>query len=311
MNRIRTLAIWLVTLVGAGAQDDLEDRGGEILKELVSQEWAREWKRATLESVRLVKQKSDLKQATGLPPVWFAEIRGSKKQSGYLMWESSGDGRLVEFSLDAPIKFVGEEVAVVEGVPALQQFAVDGDDGQPIASGCVPTSAASVISFWAAKRFSQWKGADGKTPKQLAERIRARLDMTRFPDEDGFTENGMALAGAMPHKLAAAIRADAKEHQVEIECGISKFSMKKLKREIDASRPALVSCVVRVPHKPELSWGHELAAVGWAEIDGVEMVGVLDNFYPTKYTDAIRWIREDAFSSIITLRPSVASEGGS
>ena len=86
-------------------------------------------------------------------------------------------------------------------------------------------------------------------------------------------------------------------------CDIARFSMARLKEEVAAKRPVLLSCVVRVAHKPELSWGHEVAAVGWAKIDGVELAGVLDNFYPTKYPETIRWIRQEAFQSIITLRP--------
>ena len=59
---------------------------------------------------------------------------------------------------------------------------------------------------------------------------------------------------------------------------------------------------MRVPHKPHLSWGHEVAAVGWAKVGQQEFVGVLDNFFPTSAAQTIRWIRADAFISMITLR---------
>ena len=61
--------------------------------------------------------------------------------------------------------------------------------------------------------------------------------------------------------------------------------------------------MVRVAHKPHLSWPHEVAGVGYCEIDNVKLVGVMDNFFPTDHKETIRWIRQDAFRSILILRP--------
>jgi hypothetical protein len=284
-------------------RSDLRGRGSQILEEIVSQEWTRDWKGATLENVRLVAEKSDLAHPIGLPPVWVADIKGPGGMAGRLMWDSTGEGRIVEFSLDAKLNVEGAKASAISGIPNLQQFPIKDAKGEAIASGCVPTSAASVVSYWADKKFPQWRGDDGRTPSDLAKRLRARLNMTPFPDTDGFTPDGMTLAGANPHELAAAIRADAREKAVEIECQIARFSFEHLQEEIKSGRPLLLSCTVRVPHKPHLSWRHEVAGVGWAVIDDVAMVGVLDNFFPTKHVEAIRWIRKDAFSSAISLRP--------
>lgn len=282
-----------------------EERGEIILKEILSQPWSKDWEGATLEDVTLVKQKADLEVSTGLPPVWSATISGPDERTGHVMWDCWGEGRLVEFALDAELKIEGDQAGALTGVPGLQQFAMRDAEGRLVASGCVPTAAGSVVAFWSSKQFPQWRGADGRTKADLAKRLRSRLTMTLYPDTDGFTENGMALAGAFPGELAKALRDDAREHEVPIACKIAKFSMAQLKEEIAAKRPVLLSCVVRVAHQPELSWGHEVAGVGWAKIDGVELAGVLDNFYPTRFPEAIRWIRGDAFRSIIILRPIV------
>ena len=127
--------------------------------------------------------------------------------------------------------------------------------------------------------------------------------MKSIPDEDGYTDNGMALAGAFPNELASAIHADARELKVPCHCKIRPFTVNLLKSEIAAGRPVLLSCGVRLPHKPELSWGHEVAGVAWSKIGDRTFVGVLDNFYPTQYAETIRWIAEDAFSDIITVKP--------
>ena len=207
------------------------------------------------------------------------------------------------FALD--IDRVIDAAKAMAGLPFLQQFVVVGKEETLMASGCVPTAAASVVSYWAKTKYPQWRGGDSKTRKDLALRLRGRLKMALFPDHDGFTENGMALAGAFPGDLLKALREDAAKYQVPMEIEIGGFSFPIFKREIDESRPVLLSCLVRVPHKPELSWGHEVAAVGYCEIDGVKLVGVQDNFFPTIAKETIRWIREDAFRSMITLRQRV------
>lgn len=298
---------WTVAVIGslvqAKAEDDLSRRGEVILKEIVSHPWAKDWKGATLNDIRLVKEKPDLAEPMGLPPVWFAKIKGADQKTGHLMWDSTGEGKLVEFSLDGKLQINGKESKAISGVPGLQEFPIKDEDGRLVASGCVPTAAASVVSYWIANGHPLWGGEDGRTPRDLALRLRGAMKMTLYPDTDGYSDNGMALAGAYPTDLASVLRADALKHKVKMEIGISRFSMDLLRSEVEASRPTLLSCIVRVAHKPELSWGHEVAAVGYTKIDGVELAGVLDNFYPTNYPEAIRWIRHDAFRSLILLHP--------
>jgi len=292
-------ALWTIAAHSQVIVDGGQERGDAILRGIVSQNWARDWKGAKLDAVKLVFQKKDLAHPTGLPPVWVAEIKGPGGRKGTMMWDQGGEGRIVEFTLDAKLEIKN----VISGIPNLQQFPIEEEDGKVIASGCVPTAAASVVSFWADKNFPQWRGEDGKTPSDITRRLRARLNMAAFPDTDGFTATGMTLAGAFPHDLARAIQADAKEKKVGVDCRIAQFSIELLKKEIKAGRPVLLSCTVRLPHKPHLSWGHEMAGVGWAKMDGVNLVGVVDNFYPTKHAETIRWIRADVFRSLISVRP--------
>jgi len=114
----------------------------------------------------------------------------------------------------------------------------------------------------------------------------------------------MTLAGAMTDDLARAIQADADEHHVPIRSNVGHFRYETLQSEIGAGRPVILACVVRLPHKPYLSWGHEVAGVGWSKIGDVRFVGVLDNFYPARNPATIRWIRSDAFDSMIVIRPA-------
>ena len=123
-----------------------EERGEVILKEILSQPWAVDWKEATLKEVRLVKQKPDLDEPTGLPPVWSAKISGPEGRAGHLMWDCSGEGKLVEFALDSELKIGGDKAAAITGIPGLQEFPMKDADGRLVASGCVPTAAASVVA---------------------------------------------------------------------------------------------------------------------------------------------------------------------
>ncbi len=305
MKTIVIFAILAVGLLSAKAEPDLGRRGPAILKEIVSQPWAVSWKKASLKKVRLVSEKPDLEQPLNLSPVWVAEVESPTGANGHVIWDSTGAGKLVEFSFDDKLVVNSDSAKAMSGIPFLQQFVVAGKEEALMASGCVPTAAASVVSYWAKTKYPQWRGGDSKTRKDLALRLRGRLKMSLFPDQDGFTENGMTLAGAFPGDLLKVLRADAAKYQVPMEMEIGRFSFPPFKKEIDESRPVLLSCVVRVPHKPVLSWGHEVAAVGYCEIDGVKLVGVQDNFFPTKNEETIRWIREDAFRSMITLRPRV------
>ena len=303
MKAITLFILLGVTMVVASAEPDFRNRGHSILKEIVSQPWAESWKSATLEKVRLVSEKPDLDDSLNLPPVWSAVIVGPAGASGHLMWDSKGEGKLVEFSLDTKLVVKGESAKAIAGVPSLQEFPIKDDKGQLVASGCVPTAAASVVSYWAKQNYPQWIEEEGKTPRDVVLRLRKQLKMTLYPDVDGFSPNRMALAGAYPRDLLKVLKAEATKYQVPVEMGLGRFSFPLLKVEIDAVRPALVSCSVRVAHLPELSWPHAVAAVGYCEIDGVKLVGVQDNFFPTKQKETIRWIREDAFRSILILRP--------
>lgn len=283
---------------------DLKSRGEEHLRSILAEPWAAAWKEATLKDIRRVEQRTGVTFPTKLPPVWTATISAPDQRTGYLMWDATGAGDLVEFALDADLEIRSDNAAALRGLPALQQFAVEDAEGK-IASGCVPTSAASLVGWWIGHGQPAWRGAAAENDLQaITRRLRGRLRMMRFPDKDGFTDDGMALAGAQPADMAAALRADAAEHRVSLHAALHVFSFKLLKEEINAGRPVLLSCTVRVPHKPDLSWGHEVAAVGWATLAGKEFAGISDNFFPVKHPGTIRWIRTDAFSTLITVRPA-------
>lgn len=285
---------------------DQKERGGEHLRSILAEPWAAGWKDATLKDIRRVEQRTGVTFPTRLPPVWVATISGPDQHAGYLMWDATGTGDLVEFALDADLEIRSANAAAIRGVPALQQFPVEDAEGK-IASGCVPTSAASLVGWWIGNGQPAWRGSAAENDLQsLARRLRARLRMIRFPDTDGFTPDGMALAGAQPAEMAAALRADAAEHRVPLHSALHLFTFKLLKEEITAGRPLLAGCTVRVPHKPDLSWGHEVAVVGWATLGGNDFAGISDNFFPVKHPGTIRWIRTDAFSTLITVRPAEA-----
>jgi hypothetical protein len=130
------------------------------------------------------------------------------------------------------------------------------------------------------------------------------MQMQEIADTSGYTDDGSALSGAFPDELANALRKDAEEHGTGVRVELAKFDSKKLRQEIQSARPVLVSCVVRLPHKPHLSWGHEVVAVGWQSIENLGYVGVRDNFLPTQNDSTIRWIREEVFGSMITVSQS-------
>jgi hypothetical protein len=302
MRKITLFSFLIAIIQLAGAKPELSKRGPSILKEILSQPWATAWKSATLTKVRLISEEPDLHQPLNLPPVWSAVIAGPNGASGHLIWDSLGEGRLVEFSLDDNFEVKSDSGRAIRGIPSFQQFPIEEKDQKSMASGCVPTAAASVVSYWANQKYPQWRG-DDKTIKDLVLRLRSKLKMTPFPDLDGFTPNRMALAGAYPSELLKVLKAETVAYNVPIQMGLGRFTFPLFKKEIDSSRPALLSCMVRVAHKPQLSWPHEVAGVGYCEIDGVKLVGVMDNFFPTNHKEAIRWIRQDAFRSILILRP--------
>ena len=294
---IRMLSLLFVATLPAVAQKTvtLKERGAFIFKEIIALPWAGSWKKATLADPRLIKQKEDLAQPTNLPPVWYAAINGPEDKTGYLMWESLGEGRLMEFALDDP----KQDAKAISDIPTIQQFALPDAEGGLIASGCVPTSAASLLAFW----INQKKQAKPDLQK-LTLTLRKQLRMFRFPDTDGFTKNGMALAGALPHSMAKALNQEVQSRKLELTVRHLRFSMKHFRGEIEAGRPTLLSCTVRVPHKPHLSWGHAVVGVAATQIDGVNLVGIHDNFYPTNNPWTIRWIRSDDFRSLTEVKPN-------
>lgn len=270
------------------------ERGKVILKEILAQAWATSWQEATLENVRLVAQKKDLAQPTGLPPVWHAGLKGPDGRTGYLMWDCKEDGRLVEFALDdaLPVR------EAITGIPPLQQFPVIGPDGKAMASGCVPTSAASLLSYWIDRRHQ-----DGPPTRELTLTLRKQLRMIPFPDTDGFTPDGMTLAGALPLSMAKVLEGEMARRKWPLAVRHLPFSMKHFREEIAAGRPTLLSCTVRVPHLPHLSWGHAVVGIAANRIDEVDLVGIHDNFYPTRNPGTIRWISSDAFRSLTVVVP--------
>jgi hypothetical protein len=130
--------------------------------------------------------------------------------------------------------------------------------------------------------------------------------MSEIPDTPGYTDNGLCLSGAYPEDLARTLESDARAHEVSAKAEFSRFSFVRLREEINASRPVLLSCMVRLPQKPHLFWGHEVIGVGWLKVREAEFAGVQDNFYPTASAETVRWIRKEAFDSLISVR----MEGG-
>lgn len=238
-----------------------------------------------------------------LPPVWYAQVTRAEKGSGYLMWEVTSPPRLAEFALDPAWVVSGS--LVISGVPNLQQFPVPGKAHPTVASGCVPTSAANVLAYWGKHGFEHWLGPDGakEGPRALARRLRAGLPMEELADEGGYTDDGMPLSGARPEDLAKAIRADAAAHGVNAQVKWGRFSPDRVREEVEAKRPVLLSCEVRLPHKPQLSWGHEVTGIGWMKLGEDVFIGVRDNFFPGQNPEITRWLRADYFDSVITVIP--------
>jgi hypothetical protein len=134
--------------------------------------------------------------------------------------------------------------------------------------------------------------------------------MQEIADTCGYTDNGMPVSGAFPEDLRAALSSDALAHGLSVNVSLERFSLEGLQQETALGRPTLSSCIVRLPHKPGLSWGHEVTSIGWSRVGTVDFVGVRDNFFPVKpygespegltdATQAVRWIRTDAFQSLL------------
>ncbi|WP_193212952.1 hypothetical protein [Luteolibacter marinus] len=270
------------------------------LAELAAQAWGTPWKDAKVTDVRVVEQKADLSNRVELPPVGYARIETAGGATGYLMWEGSA---LIEFALDQDLEFAGEGMRFVKGVTATQQFPIPRKDELPVASGCVPTSAASLVSWWADHGAPKWRGRTGTADTTaITLRLREHLPVTLIHDRDGFADQAMDLTGASPATMAEVLQKDAAACGVDF--AVTMEPLEKAADEFAAGRPVLLSCYVRVPHKPELSWGHALVGVGETTVNGATFFGVADNFYPTRHGHATRWIHRKFFSPRFTaVRP--------
>ncbi|MEY3392674.1 MAG: hypothetical protein RLZZ322_1523, partial [Verrucomicrobiota bacterium] len=232
-------------------------------------------------------------------PFWWADLRGDDGAAGHLAW--TDDGRLIDFSLEGLSAVISPQAFALAGVPPIQQFPLKAPDDSVVASGCVPTAGASLIAFWSARAGTMaWGGAGDQ---DLVRRLRARMRMGILPDLEGYTDGKMSLAGAFPDELAEALQADADERGVDVDVALSGYDRALLGAELSAGRPVLVSCVVLLPRKPELSWGHQVVGVGRAEVGGIHYVGVVDNFFTPRIHGSIRWIADDRIGQLVLVRP--------
>ena len=232
-------------------------------------------------------------------PFWWAELRCDDGAAGYLAW--TDDGRLIDFSLEGLREVISPQAFALAGVPPIQQFPLKAPDGSAVASGCVPTAGASLIAFWSARPgIAAWGGVG---EQDLVRRLRSRMPMSVIPDVEGYADGKMSLAGAFPAALAEAMQSDADERGVDVDVALSGYDRRLLGAEFSAGRPVLVSCVVLLPRKPELSWGHQVVAVGLAQVGGAHYVGVIDNFFVPRIGGTVRWIAEDCVNQLVLVRP--------
>jgi hypothetical protein len=272
------------------------------------------WREVTASAPHRVEQNPGQIYNAGLAPVWMVHVTAPSGRHGYLMWEESAGAPLVDFAWDAEEKESlpkPDRGALVRGVPNQQQFPVPGTLAPEVASGCVPTAAANLMGFWAGKGLPRWAETGDGTARVpnlplLTRRIREKLRMQEIPDRDGFTENGMPLSGAFPSDLQEGLRQDAAERGVSLETALQRFSPDALRRETAAGRPVLLSCLVRVPQKPQLSWGHEVTGTGWVEVDGGFFAGVRDNFLPSMSGETTRWIAAGQVQTLLRVAPKAA-----
>jgi hypothetical protein len=232
-------------------------------------------------------------------PFWWAGLRSAEGAAGYLAW--TDDGRLFDFSVEGLREVASIQAFAMSGVPAIQQFPMKAPDGLLVASGCVPTAGASLIAFWSGRPgTAAWAGVG---EQDLVRRLRSRMQMSVIPDDEGYTDRKMSLAGAFPAALAEAMQADADARGVVVDIAISGYDRQLLSTELSAGRPLLLTCLVMLPRKPELSWGHQVVAVGRAEVGGAHFVGIIDNFFVPRLGGTIRWIAEDCVNQLVLVRP--------
>ena len=253
-------------------------------------------------SVRQVMPVATRWSSAGEPFCW-AELKSvTGTPAGYLAWQATGQHALLDFALEGLTELAAPSAKALAGVPPIQQFPIKGADGQPVASGCVPTAGGSLMAFWSNRGTFDWQADDSH--EGLVRRLRDRLPMAVLADVEGYTDGKMALAGAFPEPLVAGLRADAAQYRVSVEIKLVRYSNQVLQTEISEGRPALLMCNVLVPRKPELSWGHAVVAVGYAEVAGKSFVGIIDNFYVCQQPGTVRWIAADRCSALVLVRPA-------
>jgi len=253
-------------------------------------------------SVRQVMPVATRWSSAGEPFCW-AELKSvTGTPAGYLAWQATGQHALLDFSLEGLTELAAPDAKALAGVPPIQQFPIKGADGRPVASGCVPTAGGSLMAFWSNRGTFDWQADDSH--EGLVRRLRDRLPMAVLADVEGYTDGKMALAGAFPEPLVAGLRADAAQYRVSVEIKLVRYSNQVLQTEISEGRPALLMCNVLVPRKPELSWGHAVVAVGYAEVAGKSFVGIIDNFYVCQQPGTVRWIAADRCSALVLVRPA-------
>jgi hypothetical protein len=235
-------------------------------------------------------------------PFWWAELIGPEGPAGYLAWREGGNHELIDFALEGLLSVELPQAQALGGVPPIQQFALKGADGQAVASGCVPTAAASLIAYWSNRGTYDWQADDSHDG--LVRRVRDRLPMSVIADVEGYADGKMALAGCSPGSLVIGLQEDATQYRIPVRCRLVPFGRETLAQELAEGRPALVSCTVLVPRKPALSWGHELVAVGRAEVGGVHFVGVVDNYFVPRVPGTVRWIAAERCSSLLLVQPA-------
>jgi len=253
-------------------------------------------------SVRQVMPVATRWSSAGEPFCW-AELKSvTGAPAGYLAWQATGQHALLDFSLEGLTELAAPDAKALAGVPPIQQFPIKGADGRPVASGCVPTAGGSLMAFWSNRGTFDWQADDSH--EGLVRRLRDRLPMAVLADVEGYTDGKMALAGAFPEPLVAGLRADAAQYRVSVEIKLVRYSNQVLQTEISEGRPALLMCNVLVPRKPELTWGHAVVAVGYAEVAGKSFVGIIDNFYVSQQPGTVRWIAADRCSALVLVRPA-------
>jgi hypothetical protein len=313
--------LWLVSTPGIhgvqATETPPDQRAADFVAALSQAFEPPAWREALIAPPLRVEQSPGQIYNAGLAPVWKADVTTPQGAQGYLMWEDSPEAPLVDFAWDAPegraLPKTGKG-GLVREVPNQQQFPVPGTAAPEVASGCVPTAGANLIGFWVRHGFSQWAG-DARPENRpsdlraITTRLRSLLAMREIPDKDGFTENGMPLSGAFPADLEAGLQADAAAHGLALETRLERFSIESLRQETAAGRPVLLSCLVRLPQKPHLSWGHEVTGTGWVEVGGRFFAGVRDNFYPSQSGETTRWLGMGQMQSLLRVAPKRAAAG--